>query len=130
MKYLLAATLALTLTPIAAAQYPKTITLTVTRITRTQTDNPPSCDNCLLTVTTVEAHTDTANFVLTCEAFLFAYHPENTKVCVQFEPGTYEAIILTPEVIDFSTDKRQENRVIYRVAMEEARTKQVRKTSP
>jgi hypothetical protein len=57
------------LVPVAGAQYPKTITLTVTKITRVQKETP-ACDNCA-TITTVEAHTATANVVLVCESNLY-----------------------------------------------------------
>ena len=124
MKYLLAATLAFTLTPIAAAQYPKTITLTVTRITRIQKDLPGAdCDNCV-TVTSVEAHTATANFVITCEATLFTNG--NSTLCASFEIGSYEVARLSPEVISFwpqeaPQDKPNAHPTLFTVRVEEMR---------
>src|SRR5580700_9554220 len=98
----IAAAVLVTLAPTALAQYPKTITLTVTKISRIPKDTE-TCIGCT-TVTTVEAHTSTANFVLTCEATLVIEHPENNTVCAQFETGAYQARMLSPEVINFWPD--------------------------
>jgi hypothetical protein len=126
MKYLLAAVFALTFISVAAAQYPKTITLTVTRITRTSKATP-TCDNCT-TVTNVEAHTDTANFVLTCEATLTPGQPNATSYCVQFETGIHQAMLVSPSFLEFLLDdpvtkSGKATRVYYMVSVEEARTK-------
>ena len=110
---------------LAFAQYPKTITLTVTKISRIPKDTP-NCDGCA-TVTTVEAHTAAANFVMTCESTLFVDHPENNLVCSQFETGVYQARMLSPEVISFWPDNSPgtegARRVLYSVRVEEARAK-------
>lgn len=127
MKYLLAVLLALTIVPAAVAQYPKTITLTVTKISRTERATP-ACDNCA-TLTTIEAHTATANFVMTCEATVFPDHSENNTVCAQLETGVYQATMLRPEVVTFwpinkATREPGANPILYSVRVEEARTKQ------
>src|SRR5271169_2847271 len=100
MAILLALLLLAFCVPVAHAQYPKTLTLTVTKITRTPKDTG-GCTGCT-TVTTVEAHTATGNFVLVCEATIFSGHMENNLVCTQFETGIYQAKMLSPEVVDFS----------------------------
>jgi hypothetical protein len=113
------------LAPVASAQYPKTITLTVTKITRVEKETP-ACGNCA-TTTTVEAHTATANFILVCESNLFPEHMENNSVCSQFETGTYQARMLGPEVVTFWLDDspgtKAARRVLYSVRVEEARGK-------
>ena len=124
MKLLLA--VILWLTPLSAfAQYPKTMTLTVTKITRVEKDTP-ACNNCA-TITTIEAHTATANFVLVCESNLFPEHLENNTVCSQFETGVYQSRMLSPEVISFWLDNERgetgAGRVLYSVKVEEARGK-------
>ena len=124
MKLLLAALLLTVCLPVAQAQYPKTISLTVTKITRTPKDTA-DCTGC--TVTTVEAHTAAANFVLVREATDFIGHTENNLVCTQFETGTYPARMLSPEVVDFSPQEAARtaggNRVLYSVRVEETRGK-------
>jgi hypothetical protein len=124
MKLLLAVILCLT--PLSAfAQYPKTMTLTVTKITRAEKETP-ACANCG-EITTVEAHTATANFVMVCESNLFPEHSENDTVCSQFETGVYQARMLSPEVITFWPDNERGatggRRVLYSVKVEEARGK-------
>ena len=125
VKLLLAVLIALTVVPAAAAQYPKTITLTVTKISRTEKPTQ-LCDNCAR-LTTVEAHTATANFVLTCEATMYPDHSENNTVCTQFETGVYLATMLSPEVISFwpktVTRTPGANPILYSVRVEEARVK-------
>lgn len=107
------------------AQYPKNITLTVTKITRTEKDSP-ACNNCA-TITTIEAHTATANFVLVCESNIYADHSENNTACSQFETGTYQAKMLSPALISFwpdnSSGAESAIRVLYAVKVEEARGK-------
>jgi hypothetical protein len=125
MKILLAVLLLAFCVPVAHAQYPKTLTLTVTKITRTPKDTA-DCTECT-TITTVEAHTATANFVLVCEARTFAGQMENNLVCTQFETGIYQAKMLSPEVVDFSPQEGAKtsggNRVLYSVRVEETRGK-------
>ena len=86
----------------------------------------PACDNCR-TITTVEAHTATANFVPVCESNLYPEHMENNSVCTQFETGTYQAKMLGPEVITFwpdaSSGTQGAKRILYSVRVEEARGK-------
>jgi hypothetical protein len=112
--------------PISAfAQYPKTIALTVTKITRVEKDTP-ACGNCA-TITTLEAHTATANFVLVCQSNFYPEHAENDTVCSQLETGAYQARMLSPEVITFwpdnSSGEKGARRVLYSVRVEEARGK-------
>ena len=117
--------LAVVFVPIANAQYPKPISLTVTKITRVEKESP-ACANCTL-ITTVEAHTATAGFVLVCESNSYPEHPENNSVCSQFETGTYQARMLSPEVITFwpdnSSGEQGARRILYSVRVEEAREK-------
>jgi|GEM_PF-6287659 len=126
MIYALAALLALTFVPVAASQYPKTITLTVTKISRSPKDTA-NCEGCT-TVTTIEAHTAAAKFILTFEATIYPEHTENNMVCSQFETGAYQARMLSPKVISFWPDNSpgiQGSRcVLYSARVEEARTKQ------
>jgi hypothetical protein len=125
MKLLAAAVLLTCLASAAQAQYPKTISLTITKITRTQ-KNTAACDNCA-TITTLEVHTETANLILTCEADLYPEHSENNSYCAQFEPGTYKARRLSPEVVSFFPPDAEgtsgQNLVLYTVVVEEMRTK-------
>ncbi len=102
MKFLLC--LILCLMPISiSAQYSRTITLTVTKITRKRTATP-ACENCGY-VTTVEAHTAKANFVLVCESHVFPNRMKNNTVCAQFETGVYEVRMLEPDLITFWPEK-------------------------
>jgi hypothetical protein len=125
MKVLSAVLLLSACVPSVYAQYPKTITLTVTKITRTPKDTP-DCIGCS-TVTRVEAHTRTANFELSCESTLYPGHEENNSVCSQFETGEYVARMLSPEVISFWTVDQTASlgtRLrLYEVRVEEARAK-------
>ena len=122
MRCLLAVILALTAVPFAAAQYPKTLTQTVTRITRTKKTSP-ACDNCSTEIK-VEAHTTEVNFVLTCTEEVFPDHPENNFVCAQFETGIYQATRVGPKLISFWGDPAPKRAAFYNVSMEETRTKQ------
>ena len=123
MKFILAVVLALIVVPLAAAQYPKTITLTVTRIERNQKPFA-SCDNCT-TVMTVEAHSNTTNYVLICESSLIVDHPENDSTCARFETGVYQARRLSPEALTFWPDdisaENGKRRVLFSVVVEEMR---------
>jgi hypothetical protein len=122
MRYLLAVLLALTAAPFALTQqYPKTITLTVTRITRVQKPTP-SCDNCATEIT-VEAHTATANFVLSCvEGISLSNTDAKLAVCAHFEVGEYQAVMPTPEVVNLWPDSVKGNFAFW-VRMQEARTR-------
>ncbi|SRR5258708_4746086 len=124
MKLLLAVILCLV--PLSAsAQYPKTITLTVTKIMRAEKETP-ACSNCGK-ITTIEAYSPTAKFVLVCESNDFPEHTENDTVCAQFETGVYQARMLSPEVISFWPDNspgtQGARRVLYSVRVEEGRAK-------
>src|SRR5271165_3513171 len=99
MKSFIAFVLFLTVLPAALAQYPKMISLTVTKITRTDIAFE-SCDNCGM-LTTIEAHSATANFILTCQSFMPIGHAENNSVCAQMETGVYPARRINPELISF-----------------------------
>jgi hypothetical protein len=121
MRYLLAVLLALTAAPFTLAQYPKTITLTVTRITRVQ--KPTSnCDNCATEIT-VEAHTATANFVLSCtEGISLSTTDNKPAICAHFEVGQYQAVMPTPDVVNLWPETAKGNFAFW-VRMQEARTK-------
>jgi hypothetical protein len=124
MKLLLCLILCLPPIP-SSAQSSKTITLTVTKVTRKRTATP-ACDNCGY-VTTVEAHTGTANFVLVCESHVFPDRMKNNTVCAQFETGVYEVRRLEPDWIIFWTEKSVDepgaHHLDYAVIVEEARGK-------
>jgi hypothetical protein len=109
---------------IVLAQYPKPITLTVTKITRERKPTP-ACDNCGY-VTTIEAHSTTASFILVCESRIFPKHPQNNSVCAQLETGAYEVRMLEADLITFwpekSTSERGAYHEDYSVIVEEART--------
>jgi len=124
MKLLL--TVILCLTPLSAfAQYPKTISLTVTKITRAEKETS-ACGNCGK-ITTIEAYSATAKFVLVCESNDFPEHSENNTVCTQFETGVYQARMFSPDVISFWPDNslgtQGARRILYSVKVEEAREK-------
>ncbi len=122
MRSFLLAILSLTPT-IVLAQYPKPITLTVTKITRERKPTPV-CDNCGY-VTTIEAHSATASFILVCESRIFPEHPQNNSVCAQFETGVHEARMLEADLITFwpqnSVSERGAHHEYYAVIVEEAR---------
>ncbi|MHB8503026.1 MAG: hypothetical protein ACYDCG_11405 [Candidatus Acidiferrales bacterium] len=79
-------------------------------------------------MTTIEAHTAAAKFILTFEATIYPEHTENNMVCSQFETGAYQARMLSPKVISFWPDNspgiQGSRRVLYSARVEEARTKQ------
>jgi hypothetical protein len=121
MRYLLSVLLALSAAPFALAQYPKTITLTVTRITRAQKPTP-NCDNCATEIT-VEAHTATANFVLSCtEGISLSTTDTKPAICAHFEVGQYQAVMPTPDVVNLWPETVKDNFAFW-VRMQEARTK-------
>jgi hypothetical protein len=123
MKYLLAAILALGVALSSTAQqYPRTVTLTVTRVTRTEKATP-DCDNCI-SETTAEAHSATTNFVLTCKATDYLQKPENSTVCAQLETGSYEAIRVAPDWFSFWGKTPPPKATLYKVIVEEAARKQ------
>lgn len=124
MRHLLAAVLALTFVSVTTAQYPKTLTLTVTRITRTQKDTP-TCAGCT-TVTKVEAHTATTNYELTCEATTVVETPSLSTYCVQFETGVYAVPMTAPNSVFFKPSSPAGNQIqaAYIITVEEMRTKQ------
>lgn len=107
-----------------SAEYPKTITLTVTKITREQKPSA-ACDNCR-SVTTVEAHNSTASFIMVCESLFFPKHPENSSVCAQFETGVHEVRKLDADLVSFWPEKSASERgaihEYYSILIEEART--------
>jgi hypothetical protein len=105
----------------AQAQYPRPLTLYVTRITRTL-KAAPNCDNCVTGIT-LEAHTATVNFVLVCDANTFPNLPESRRICAQMELGTYEATRISVDSISFWTDPpdKQHPRPAYTIAVDEAR---------
>jgi hypothetical protein len=123
MRYLLAVFLALTTTTYASAQYPKTITLTVTRITRVDKATP-ACNNCATEIT-VEAHTATVNFVLSCTENMYPQSPENRTMCAHFETGQYQVVMPSPEIVNFWKEPPPKGTTapVFTVRMEEARGK-------
>ena len=110
----------------SSSQSQKTISLTVTKITRKQTDTP-ACENCG-SITTVEAHTPTANFILVCEAHRFPDRPKNNTFCPQFNTGVHEVRMIEPDLISFWPEKQIDPPLGYQlyfsVVVEEARQTQ------
>jgi len=82
-----------------SAEYPKPITLIVTKITRERRPTG-ECGTCGY-LTTVEAHSPTARFTLVCESYWVPRRPENNSVCAQFETGVHEAQRLEADLISF-----------------------------
>lgn len=110
---------------VCVAQYPKQITLTVTKITRTS-EFFSDCLNCIH-ITTVEAHTATAQFLLICKAYTYPSKPKRNSVCAKFETGTYVAKMWEPDEVSFWPDNSYggpgEYHNDYAVLLEQARDK-------
>jgi len=75
-------------------------------------------------VTKVEAHTLTTNYALTCEATLNFDHPDTSTYCVQFETGVYQAVMVSPAILEFVEDDSARNtgkahRSAYTISVEE-----------
>ena len=125
MKILLALFLCATQV-VVSSEYPKQITLTVTKVTR---ERKPSsgCDTCGFVVT-VEAHNATASFILVCKSYWVPSRPKNNSACAQFGTGMHEAKMLAADLISFwperSASEPWENREDYSVVVEEARTRE------
>ena len=125
MRYFLAVLFDITLICSVAAQYSKTMSLVVTKITRTLKPGL-NCEDSY-TVLTLEAHSTSATFVLTCSEATYPNDSENREVCADFEPGTYDVRMLSPRVISFGQEdtksKPGAHLLPYKIAVEEARTR-------
>jgi hypothetical protein len=112
---------------VVSSEYPKPITLTVTKITRARKPTA-ACDNCGY-VTTVEAYSATASFILVCESHMFPDKPKNNTVCTQFETGAHEARLLEADLISFWPEKSVSgpwsNHEDYSVVVEEVRPREL-----
>jgi len=115
---------ALALPCVVSAQYPKTLTLTVTRVTRMAKTDPET--NTFITELKVEAHTATANLVLECESRESA--PPGAQLnCADIEIGSYEARRLSPSVVSLwpkdAVGDDKHHLLLYAITLEEVRTK-------